>query len=164
LSATAADADGTVSKVEFFNGTTKLGETTATPHQLSWTPTAAGTYSLTARATDNAGASTVSTAISVVVTAVTPTIPTTPGANLAANPGFEEDGTAVQAPTGWQTQAGAGSADNADYSETYPGAHSGSYHATHYRPEAYEVYTYQTVSNLPAGTYSFSAWVKSSGP
>ncbi|MDU0369165.1 Ig-like domain-containing protein [Hymenobacter endophyticus] len=69
LTATAADADGSVAKVEFFNGATKLGEDTSAPYQLSWTPTATGTVSLTAKATDNAGASTTSGAVSVAVTA-----------------------------------------------------------------------------------------------
>ncbi|WP_242510165.1 Ig-like domain-containing protein, partial [Hymenobacter persicinus] len=68
LTATAADTDGTVAKVEFFNGTTKLGEDTSSPYALSYTPTAAGTLSLTARATDNAGASTTTAAKSVTVT------------------------------------------------------------------------------------------------
>ncbi|RYU82897.1 Ig-like domain-containing protein, partial [Hymenobacter persicinus] len=40
LTATAADADGTVTKVEFFNGATKLGEDTSAPYALSFTPTA----------------------------------------------------------------------------------------------------------------------------
>ncbi|HEX8506768.1 MAG TPA: hypothetical protein VF630_15495, partial [Hymenobacter sp.] len=71
--------------------------------------------------------------------------PTPPPAasGQVVNPGFEADGSAVGAPAGWQTTAGAGTNDNADYTETYPGAHSGSFHGTHYRPEAYEVYTYQ---------------------
>ncbi|RSK44359.1 beta strand repeat-containing protein [Hymenobacter perfusus] len=69
LTATAADADGSVAKVEFFNGATKLGEDTSAPYQLSWTPTAAGTVALTARATDNAGAATTSAAVSVTVNA-----------------------------------------------------------------------------------------------
>ncbi|TGE14045.1 Ig-like domain-containing protein [Hymenobacter elongatus] len=73
LTATAADANGSVSKVEFFNGATKLGEDTSAPYALSWTPTAAGTYSLTARATDNAGATATSAAASVNVTAATST-------------------------------------------------------------------------------------------
>ena len=33
----AADADGTVTKVEFFNGTAKLGEATASPYGYAWT-------------------------------------------------------------------------------------------------------------------------------
>ncbi|AHJ98378.1 Ig-like domain-containing protein [Hymenobacter swuensis] len=74
LTATAADADGSVAKVEFFNGTTKLGEDTSAPYQLSWTPTTAGTVSLTAKATDNAGATTTSAAVGVTVnTAATAT-------------------------------------------------------------------------------------------
>ncbi|MGI4886580.1 MAG: Ig-like domain-containing protein [Janthinobacterium lividum] len=161
LSATAADTDGTVAKVEFFNGTTKLGEDTATPYQLNWTPSAAGTYSLTAVATDNAGAST--TSVAIVVAVVAPSAPVSAGTNLVANPGFEAGGLPVGSPAGWQTATGANTNDNADYTETYPGAHTGLYHGTHYRPEAYEVYTYQTIGNLPAGTYTMQAWVKSSG-
>ena len=36
LAATASDADGTVTKVEFFNGTTKLGEDTTAPYSFTW--------------------------------------------------------------------------------------------------------------------------------
>ncbi|MBX0290431.1 hypothetical protein K3G63_08275 [Hymenobacter sp. HSC-4F20] len=71
LTATAADADGSVTKVEFYNGSTKLGEDSSAPYQLSWTPTATGTLSLTAHATDNAGATTTSAAVNVSVTAAT---------------------------------------------------------------------------------------------
>jgi hypothetical protein len=49
LAATASDADGTVTKVEFFNGTTKLGEDTTAPYSFSWNNVGAGTYSLRAR-------------------------------------------------------------------------------------------------------------------
>ncbi|GAA4380811.1 hypothetical protein GCM10023186_19690 [Hymenobacter koreensis] len=73
LAATAADADGTVARVEFFNGATKLGEDTSAPYTLSYATVAAGTLSLTAKATDNAGASTSSAPVTVTVqTAVTP--------------------------------------------------------------------------------------------
>lgn len=57
LSATATDSDGTVAKVEYFNGSTKLGETTAAPHTLTLSNVAAGLYELTAKATDNSGLS-----------------------------------------------------------------------------------------------------------
>ncbi|MBI4210560.1 MAG: Ig-like domain-containing protein [Candidatus Diapherotrites archaeon] len=67
LNATASDLDGTVSKVEFYNGDTKLGEDTTSPYAYTWNSVAAGTYTLTAKATDNLGAQTVSTAISVTV-------------------------------------------------------------------------------------------------
>lgn len=67
ISATASDADGTVSKVEFFNGTTKLGEKTTAPYAYTWTGVAAGTYSITAKATDNKGGSSTSAARAVTV-------------------------------------------------------------------------------------------------
>nr|GEY63208.1 hypothetical protein [Tanacetum cinerariifolium] len=157
LSATAADADGTIAKVEFFAGTTKLGEATTAPYQLNWTPTAAGTYSLTARATDNGATSTTSTAISLLVTAPASSGPKT--TTTIINPGFELDGAPTGAPTGWQTLAGTSTTSDADYTETYAGAHSGTYHGTHYQNTNYEVYTYQTLTNLATGTYKFSAWV-----
>jgi hypothetical protein len=69
IAASAADPDGTVTKVEFFNGATKLGEDTAAPFAYRWTGVAAGTYTLTARATDNLGLSATSTAAAVTIRA-----------------------------------------------------------------------------------------------
>jgi hypothetical protein len=69
LTATAADADGTVAKVEFYVGGTKIGEDLTAPYDgVSWSVTSAGTYSLTARATDNQGNTTTSSAVVVTVT------------------------------------------------------------------------------------------------
>jgi hypothetical protein len=76
LAASAADGDGSVAKVEFFNGTTKLGEDTSAPYGFSWTGVGAGTYTLTARATDNLGARTTSTAATITVTSASNTPPT----------------------------------------------------------------------------------------
>jgi hypothetical protein len=67
LQATATDLDGTVAKVEFFNGSTKLGESVAAPFQFDWTNVAYGTYTLTAVATDNLGIATTSALVSIVV-------------------------------------------------------------------------------------------------
>jgi Bacterial Ig domain len=69
INATAADSDGTVSKVEFFNGATKLGQDTTSPYSFNWTNVAVGTYTITAKATDNSGAVTTSAAITVKVNA-----------------------------------------------------------------------------------------------
>lgn len=68
LAATAADTDGTVAQVAFYNGSTLLGTDTSSPYSFSWANVAAGTYTLTTRATDNAGAVTTSAAVSVTVT------------------------------------------------------------------------------------------------
>ncbi|MCR6642523.1 MAG: Ig-like domain-containing protein [Sporocytophaga sp.] len=74
ISANAADANGTVSKVEFFSGTTLLNTDNTAPYSYSWAGVAAGTYSITAKATDNSGAVTTSAAISITVTASTANI------------------------------------------------------------------------------------------
>jgi hypothetical protein len=67
LAATASDTDGSVTKVEFFNGQTKLGEDTTAPYTFSWSGVGAGTYSLTARATDDLGGVTTSIASTITV-------------------------------------------------------------------------------------------------
>jgi len=69
LAATASDADGSVAKVEFFNGSTKLGEDTTAPYDFTWSGVAAGTYTLTARATDDLGGATTSAASTITVSA-----------------------------------------------------------------------------------------------
>lgn len=57
LNATASDVDGLgdIPKVEFKNGTTLLVTDTTAPYSFNWTSVAAGSYSLTATATDIAG-------------------------------------------------------------------------------------------------------------
>lgn len=69
LAATASDTDGTVAKVEFFNGTTKLGEDTTAPYTFSWSGVGAGSYTLSARATDNAGGTSTSAPSTITVSA-----------------------------------------------------------------------------------------------
>lgn len=69
LTATASDADGSVTSVEFFDGAASLGSDAVSPHAIAWTPTTPGTHSLTARATDNGGAATTSAAVVVTVNA-----------------------------------------------------------------------------------------------
>jgi rhamnogalacturonan endolyase len=67
INATAADANGTVSKVDFYNGTTLLGTDNSMDYSFNWTGVAAGTYTLTAVATDNGGATTTSTPVVISV-------------------------------------------------------------------------------------------------
>ncbi len=73
LAANASDPDGTVSKVEFFVDATKLGEDTTAPYTFEWTNViAAGTYTLTAVATDNLFARTTSAPVTITVEADPP--------------------------------------------------------------------------------------------
>ncbi len=84
INATAADTDGTISKVEFFNGATLLGQSLASPFTIAWNGVAAGSYSLTAKATDNSGGVKTSTAVNVTVANPTPpTVSLTAPANGA---------------------------------------------------------------------------------
>ena len=55
LQATASDADGTVSKVEFFNGTTLLFSDNTAPYSFDWKGVTKGVYTVRAVATDNDG-------------------------------------------------------------------------------------------------------------
>jgi hypothetical protein len=75
LSATASDSDGLVTKVEFFNGATKLGEDTTAPYSFTWSGVSAGSYTLTARATDDVGGTATSAASRITVASNTNTPP-----------------------------------------------------------------------------------------
>jgi endoglucanase len=73
FAATASDADGTVARVEFLSGSTVVASDTTSPYAFSWPNVAAGTYSISARAVDNLGATTTTTPISITVTGSTGT-------------------------------------------------------------------------------------------
>ena len=71
LTATASDPENQLTKVEFLNGGTVVGTDTTAPYSFSWGTVAAGTYSLTAKAYDGAGAVATSAAVTVTVGTVT---------------------------------------------------------------------------------------------
>ncbi|SKA95924.1 Beta-xylosidase, GH43 family [Agreia bicolorata] len=77
---------------------------------------------------------------------------------LVRNGSFERDQKALSAPSQWT------SADNnpeAFYTET--GGRTGDFKGTQWATQPYRVYTYQRIPNLPTGSYTLTAWVKSSG-
>jgi uncharacterized protein (DUF2141 family) len=67
VSANASDSDGTVTSVAFFANGNPIGTDTTAPYSIAWNNVAAGSYSLTAVATDNGGAQTTSTAVGITV-------------------------------------------------------------------------------------------------
>jgi RHS repeat-associated protein len=67
LQAQASDVGGSVSRVEFYHGTTLITTLTAPPYNFNWTGVPQGSYSLTARAFDNLGLQTTSTPVIVTV-------------------------------------------------------------------------------------------------
>jgi hypothetical protein len=82
LAASASDADGTVASVAFYANTNPIGSASS-PFAIDWTPAAPGTYRMTVVATDNAGNSTTSAAVTVTIRApaVAPTVTLTSPAN-----------------------------------------------------------------------------------
>jgi N-acetylneuraminic acid mutarotase/regulation of enolase protein 1 (concanavalin A-like superfamily) len=74
LGASASDSDGTLASVEFFANGVSIARLTAPPYTATWTSVPAGSYTVSATATDNAGASTTSAPASITV--ATPTTPT----------------------------------------------------------------------------------------
>jgi chitodextrinase len=67
VSANAADSDGSVARVRFFDGPTLIGEDTTAPYSIQWSGAANGAHALTATAVDNANASTMSASVSITV-------------------------------------------------------------------------------------------------
>ena len=76
LSASATDPDGTIARVEFYNGTTLLNSDTVAPYAFTWSSVAAGTYTVRAVAYDNGGASATSATSTITVSTTTSPPPT----------------------------------------------------------------------------------------
>ena len=85
IGAVASDTDGFIAIVQFFANGQLIGAKTAAPYTFSWKPASAGTFALTAVATDNIGSSTTSTAVSITVTsAIAPSVSLTNPASGAS--------------------------------------------------------------------------------
>jgi hypothetical protein len=67
LNATATEKDGKITKVQFFNGTTKLHTEDVYPCGFLWIDAPVGTYTLTAKVFDNSGNITSSNSIKISV-------------------------------------------------------------------------------------------------
>lgn len=73
LSANASDANG-INRVEFYTGSTLLNTDVSAPYSYVWPNVPMGTYSLTAKAIDNAGGVSTSTPVTVTVNNVPPSV------------------------------------------------------------------------------------------
>lgn len=99
LAATAADSDGFVTQVDFYSGNTAIGSANTAPFEMTWSGVAAGTYTLTATATDDRGASTTSAPVNVTVAAA-PMPPSAPT-------GLTATGGNAQVSLSWNAVSGA---------------------------------------------------------
>lgn len=131
--AAASDYDGSVAKVEFYAGGTKLGETNASPFGVLWTNVTSGAWQLTALAADNDGATTVSAPVTIIATV---TIPPTPirlsvassGGNLifswptSATALSLQSTPSLAAPISWASVTNPAAVSNDQYVVTLPPA------------------------------------------
>ncbi|MDO7851739.1 glycosyl hydrolase 53 family protein [Hymenobacter convexus] len=83
---------------------------------------------------------------------------TPPAPGLVYNPGFEYTA-ATQTPLGWTTVSSADA--DADLTQNY--GRASLYQLGHQKATAYQVRTYQLLSNVPNGTYTLRAWAQSTG-
>lgn len=120
IDAIASDSDGTISKVEFYNGASLLNTDTSAPYSYNWSSVPAGVYTLTAIAYDNAGASTISAPINVTVNAS--------GARL--NVAAQANGGVATASSSYSSNYPAASVNNGDRKGANWGAGGGWFDAT----------------------------------
>ncbi len=139
LSADAADPDGGIARVDFFAGSTLVRTATTAPYTATWSGVASGTYTLTAVATDNAGATTTSAARTITVNQ-RPTVSLTAPAN----------GATFNAPATIVISANASDADGTITKVTFS---AGSTVIGTDTTSPYSV----TWSNVPAGMYTLRA-------
>ena len=143
ITANAADTDGTITQVQFYNGSTLLGTATTAPYSFNWSSVAAGTYSITAKATDNTGAVITSAAVGVTVTI--PNVPPTVSLTAPA------DGATFTAPATITVTANAADSDGSITQVQF--YDSGT---TLLTTDTTAPYTFDLV-NVGAGTYNLSA-------
>jgi len=95
LAATASASPETITNVAFYAGATKLADDTSAPYSFNWTSIPAGSYSLTAVATDSLGAQTTSTAVMLAVES----------ASFYLSENFDSIGTSgTTPPSGWSVK------------------------------------------------------------
>jgi len=78
------DPDGTIIKVEFFNGSVKFAEIATAPYSFTWKDVPAGTYSITAVATDNHNQKGTSEPVTITVSNLTTAINKLPVINITS--------------------------------------------------------------------------------
>ena len=87
LTATASTTTGSITKIEFYQGTTKIGEDLTAPYTFAWNSVPAGSYAITSVATNSSSETGTSSVVTINVRKAikrTSTIPTIDGTIDAA--------------------------------------------------------------------------------
>jgi hypothetical protein len=107
ITATAADADGSIVRVEFLANGGLVGTATASPYRAQLSLVAAGSVTVTAVATDNLGAKTTSASVAITTTAtVAPPVPETAALKLWLKADAGVTATAAGGVTAWTDFSG----------------------------------------------------------
>jgi Bacterial Ig domain len=140
LTASASDSDGSISRVEFYLGSSLISSVTTAPYTLTFPSVGAGTYSFTAKAYDNSGASTTSSPVSVTVQLNSPpTVSITSPVNgqtfaapatLTLTANASDSGGSIARVEFYRGNSLVGSATTAPYSVTLPNVGAGTYSFT----------------------------------
>ncbi len=151
ITVSATDSDGSIAKVEFFDGATLLSTLTtanAVPnYTFSWTPSVAGAHAITAVATDNRGSTKTSTAVNITACAA-PTVDLT---SPAAGANYLPPATISLAATAGNATAGCGTITKVEF---YAGANLLNADTT--APYAFDH------TNVATGVYTYTAKVTTS--
>ena len=149
ITAIASDSDGTVAKVEFFQASIKLGEDTTAPFSYAWSNVAAGTYMLTAKATDNAGATAMSSSVSTTVNSNSTDF------SLSASPNSRNIRRSAQTNFTVTVTPSGGFTENVTFgvSSVLPAGVSVSFSPQSVNTSGSSTMTVSTSSNTPLGTY-----------
>ena len=115
FSANASDPGGSISKVEFFRGSTLVGTDTSSPYSVNDAGVPVGNHTLTAKATDNNGGTTTSSPVAITVSDPAPSAPVAAyafdegsGSTLTDRTGNGHNGTIAGAT--WSTDGHSGRA------------------------------------------------------
>jgi photosystem II stability/assembly factor-like uncharacterized protein len=154
LTATANDADGTITKVEFYQGNTLIGTSNGSPFSYSWSNVAAGTYYLSAKAYDNLGAIGTSNIDTIIVGNQSPIVTiTSPSnnaqfsqpANITINATASDPDGSISKVEFYNGNTLLGTDNNAAYSFVWNGVAAGNYQIT---AKAYDNSTGVTTSSV----------------
>jgi hypothetical protein len=133
LTAAAYDLDGTVTNVSFFVGGMKVAEVSASPYTLEWVIPASGSFTLTAVAADDRGATTLSAPVTITASVPLPPMPihlaiTNAGANVvlswptSATALSLQSSSSLAAPISWASNTNPVAVSNDTFTATLPPA------------------------------------------